>query len=232
MAPKVLIVLTSADEFPGVGKTGWYLPEFAHPWEVLHSKTELTIASPKGGAAPLDQGSVEMFKSDPVSQKFLAEQKSLWENTVKLSDVNAGDFDAIFYVGGHGPLFDLTDNATSLSLIQAFAAAKKPVSAVCHGPTVFLKATTPDGKPLIAGASVTGFSNVEEEQVGLLSKVPFELETELQRVSDGGYVKAAEPWAEKVVVSKTNGIGGPLITGQNPNSGSGVAKAILEALGI
>ncbi|PYH90686.1 class I glutamine amidotransferase-like protein, partial [Aspergillus ellipticus CBS 707.79] len=103
MAPKVLVVLTSHDHHTANNNpTGWFLPEFAHPWDVLHSKTELVIASPKGGKAPLDPSSVEMFKSDPISTKFLSEQESLWTNTVKLSDVNAADFDAIFYVGGHG----------------------------------------------------------------------------------------------------------------------------------
>ncbi|RAK95806.1 class I glutamine amidotransferase-like protein, partial [Aspergillus ibericus CBS 121593] len=103
MAPKVLVVLSSHDHHNANNKpTGWYLPEFAHPWAVLHEKTELVIASPKGGKAPLDPGSVEMFKDDPVSSKFHQEQESLWTNTVKLSDVNADDFDAIFYVGGHG----------------------------------------------------------------------------------------------------------------------------------
>ena len=129
-------------------------------------------------------------------------------------------------------MFDLTTDPNSLALIQTFAAAKKPVAAVCHGPCVLLKATTPSGEPLISGAEVTGFSNEEEDQVKLSSLMPFMLETELQRVSGGKYVKADQPWGEKVVVSKTAGIGGPLITGQNPASASGVGKAILTALGL
>lgn len=175
-----------------------------------------------------------MFKSDATSTKFLSEQKALWSNTHKLSDVlsRADDFDALFYVGGHGPMFDLTTDPISLSLIQTFAAAKKPVAAVCHGPCVFLNATSPSGVPLISGATVTGFSNVEEDQVQLSDAMPFLLETELQKVSGGGYVKADEPWGEKVVVSKTAGVGGVLITGQNPASATGVGKAILEALGL
>ncbi|KAF3390243.1 Glyoxalase 3 [Penicillium rolfsii] len=235
MAPKVLVVLTSANEIPKIQKpTGWYLPEFAHPWEVLHDKVSLTIASPKGGEAPLDPSSVEMFKSDATSTKFLSEQKALWTNTHKLSDVlaRADEFDALFYVGGHGPMFDLTTDSTSLALIQTFAAAKKPVAAVCHGPCVFLNATSPSGVPLISGATVTGFSNVEEDQVQLSDAMPFMLETELQKVSGGGYVKADEPWGEKVVVSKTAGLGGVLITGQNPASATGVGEAILKALGL
>ncbi|KAF7714225.1 Glyoxalase 3 [Penicillium ucsense] len=235
MSPKVLVVLTSANEIPKLQKpTGWYLPEFAHPWEVLHEKVSLTIASPKGGEAPLDPSSVEMFKSDETSTKFLAEQKALWTKTEKLSDVlaRADEFDALFYVGGHGPMFDLTTDSTSLSLIQTFAVAKKPVAAVCHGPCVLLNATAPSGVPLISGATVTGFSNTEEDQAQLSDAMPFLLETELQKVSGGGYVKADEPWGEKVVISKTAGIGGPLITGQNPASATGVGKALLQVLGL
>ncbi|PGH12087.1 hypothetical protein AJ79_04486 [Helicocarpus griseus UAMH5409] len=232
MAPKVLVVLTSQDKIPANGNpTGWYLPEFAHPYDVLNGKVELTIASPKGGAAPLDPGSVQMFANDPVASAFAKEKQSVWSNTVKLSEVKASDFDAIFYVGGHGPMFDLHSDPDSLSLIQQFAEAKKPVTAVCHGPTVFLKATA-GGKPILADAKVTGFSNVEEDQVKMSEFMPFMLETELNKVSNGGYVKADEPWGEKVVISKVAGTGAPLITGQNPASATGVGKEILKALGL
>ncbi|KAJ5197912.1 ThiJ/PfpI family protein [Penicillium cinerascens] len=233
MSPKVLVVLTSANEIPSIQKpTGWYLPEFAHPYHVLHNKVSLTIASPKGGEAPLDPSSVEMFK-DETSVNFLNSQKALWKNTEKLSDMipRVGEFDAIFYVGGHGPMFDLTEDPNSIKLIETFAAAKKPVSAVCHGPCVLLNPKGPSGKPLIAGAEVTGFSNVEEDQAQLSSAMPFMLETELAKVSGGHYVKAAEPWGEKVVVAKTE-VGGPLITGQNPASATGVGEALLKALGL
>ncbi|KAJ5692558.1 ThiJ/PfpI [Penicillium macrosclerotiorum] len=200
MPPNVLVVLTSAGEIPALKKpTGWYLPEFAHPHDVLHSKVSLTVASPKGGEAPLDPSSVEMFKSDPVATTFLAEQKALWTNTHKLTDIlpRAADFDAIFYVGGHGPMFDLTTDPTSLSLIQTFAIAKKPIAAVCHAPCVLLNATAPDGTPLIAGATVTGFSNEEEDQVQLSAAMPFLLETELRRISGGKYVKADQAWGRR-----------------------------------
>ncbi|KAJ5161156.1 hypothetical protein N7492_006548 [Penicillium capsulatum] len=234
MAPKVFVVLTSHDTLSGHGPTGWYLPEFAHPYEVLHNKVSLTIASPKGGEAPLDPNSVKMSEADPVSQTFLKEQKALWTNTHKLSDIapRAAEFDAIFYVGGHGPMFDLTEDPVSLGLIQTFAVAKKPVAAVCHGPCVFLNATAPSGERLISGATVTGFSNEEEDQVQLSALMPFMLETELNKVSGGHYVKADQAWGEKVVVAKTAGIGGPLITGQNPSSATGVGKAILDVLGL
>ncbi|KAK1139232.1 hypothetical protein N8T08_001162 [Aspergillus melleus] len=235
MAPKVLVVLTSQDKIPANGHpTGWFLPEFAHPWDELQGKVDMVIASPNGGEAPLDPGSVKMFESDPVSTKFLKEQESLWKKTEKLSDLKdrVGEFDAIFYVGGHGPMYDLHYDANSLGLIQSFAAAKKPVAAVCHGPTVFVRAVTPDGTPLLSGATVTGFSNVEEDQAGMTPVMPYMLEDELKRVTGGGFVKADEPWGEKVVVSQTAGTGATLITGQNPASAAGVGKAILQALGL
>ncbi|KAJ6178871.1 hypothetical protein N7519_009332 [Penicillium mononematosum] len=226
MTPKVLVVLTSHDKLGSTGNpTGWYLPEFAHPWEVLHEKVSLTIASPKGGEAPLDPASVKMFESDEVSQKFLKEQKALWTNTHKLADMlpRAGEFDAIFYVGGHGQpksnesisaMFDLTEDATSLALIQTFAAANKPVAAVCHGPCVLLNATAPSGVPLISGVGVTGFSNAEEDAVSLSSAMPFMLETELGRVTGGKYVKAAEPWGRWLLLGRRLGRGRRLLRGR------------------
>ncbi|KAJ6133302.1 hypothetical protein N7471_008517 [Penicillium samsonianum] len=235
MTPKVLIVITSHDKLGATGNpTGWYLPEFAHPWEVLHDKVSLSIASPKGGEAPLDPASVKMYESDEVAQKFLKEQKALWTNTHKLADIlpRAAEFDVVFYVGGHGPIFDLTTDPTSLALIQTFATANKPVAAVCHGPCVLLNATAPSGVPLISGVGVTGFSNDEEDAVGLSSAMPFLLETELGRVTGGKYVKAAEPWGEMVVVGKAAGTESTIITGQNPGSATGVGKEILKILGL
>ncbi|OAX85349.1 hypothetical protein ACJ72_00278 [Emergomyces africanus] len=232
MAPKVLIVLTSQDKIPATGNpTGWYLPEFAHPYDVLKGKVELVIASPKGGPAPLDPASIKPFANDAVASAFLKEKEPLWRNTVKLSEVKSSDFDAIFYVGGHGPLFDLYEDADSIRLIQEFAEAKKIVSAVCHGPAVFLKATA-GGKPVVTDATVTGFSNQEEDQVNMSQHLPYALETELNKQSNGKYVKADEPWGEKVVVTKVAATGAPLITGQNPASAGGVGKEILKALGL
>ncbi|KAL4803090.1 class I glutamine amidotransferase-like protein [Aspergillus unguis] len=235
MAPKVLFVLSSFDKIEANNyPTGWYLPEFAHPWEVLHSKAELTIASPAGGAAPLDPASVKMFENDPVSAKFLKEQEALWKNTVKLADVlpKAYEYDAIFYVGGHGPMFDLVNDKTSIQLIQTFANARKPISAVCHGPCVFVNVTTPSGKSILADAEVTGFSNTEEDQANLSNVMPFMLEDELQKKSGGKFVKADQPWGAKVVVSKVNELGGLLITGQNPASATGVGEELAKALGV
>lgn len=129
-------------------------------------------------------------------------------------------------------MFDLTTHATSLSIIQSFAAARKPVAAVCHGPAALVNATAPTGTPLLRGVRVTGFSNEEEEQVGMAAVMPFRLETELDRVSGGGYVKAGQAWGEKVVVSRTAELGGELITGQNPASAAGVAREVLRAVGL
>ncbi|CAI7625143.1 unnamed protein product [Penicillium discolor] len=235
MTPKVLVVLTSHDKLGSTGNpTGWYLPEFAHPHEVLHDKVSLTIASPNGGEAPVEPSSVKDYESDEICQKFLKEQKALWTNTHKLTDIlpRAGEFDALFYVGGHGPMFDLTNNPASLALIQTFAAANKPVAAVCHGPCVLLNAKAPSGAPLISGVGVTGFSNAEEDSIHLSAAMPFMLETELGRVTGGKYVKAAEPWGEMVVVGKAAETGSTIITGQNPKSATGVGKAILKALGL
>lgn len=129
-------------------------------------------------------------------------------------------------------MFDLTTDKTSITLIQTFANARKPVAAVCHGPCVFLNVTTPSGRPIIADAEVTGFSNTEEDQVDLSKVMPFMLEDELQKKSGGKYVKADQPWGEKVVVAKVAELGGPLITGQNPSSATAVGHAILKALGL
>ncbi|KAJ5799441.1 uncharacterized protein N7518_001509 [Penicillium psychrosexuale] len=235
MTPKVLVVLTSYGKFAATGgSTGWFLAEFAHPYEVLRNKVSVTVASPKGGEAPLDPASVKMAESDDVSLAFFKEQKALWTNTHKLSDIlpRASEFDAIFYVGGHGPMFDLTEDPDSLALIQTLAAANKPVAAVCHGPCVLLKATAPSGVPLLSGVTVTGLTNAEEDATGLSSVMPFMLETELGRVTGGNYVKAAEMWGESVVTSKAAGTGSIIITGQNPASAPGVAKEILKALGV
>jgi len=225
--PKVLIVLTSQDKMPTTGKpTGWYLPEFAHPYDVLEPDCSITIASPKGGEAPLDPGSVEMFKEDKSSVEFLNTKESLWKHTEKLSDFvgRAKEFDAIFYVGGHGPMFDLATDETSIQLIRDFWESGKVVSAVCHGPAAFVNVKLSDGSYLIDKAEVTGFSNKEEDQVGLTSAMPFLLEDALKKA--GGKFEMADPWQAKVLAAK----GGRLITGQNPASATPVGQAILKAI--
>ncbi|KZZ92910.1 ThiJ/PfpI family protein [Moelleriella libera RCEF 2490] len=226
MAKKVLVVLTSADKIVKLDKpTGWYLPEFAHPYDVLAPKAEIVVASPKGGVAPLDPTSVEMFKSDESSVNFLKNNKHVWENTKPLKDFvgRSSEFDAIFYPGGHGPMFDLVTDPDSIKLVEEFYSAGKPVAAVCHGPIVFRDAKI-NGQPLLRGKKVTGFTNVEEDQVKLSDAMPFLLEDELKRV--GAHFEAAEePWGEKIVVD------GLIISGQNPASAKGVGEAIVKAVG-
>jgi putative intracellular protease/amidase len=226
--PKVLFVLSSHAELGNTGKpTGWYLPEFAHPYEVLAPHVSITIVSPGGGAAPLDPSSVEASKDDKISLKFLEQKKELWEKTGKLSDVigHAKDYEAIFYVGGHGPMFDLATDETSHKLINEFYEHNKIVSAVCHGPAALTHVKLTSGGYLLDGQRVTGFSNSEEAAVGLTDAMPFSLEDKLKEASGGKYEKA-DDWAAKVVVARD----GRLITGQNPASASGVGQAIYDAI--
>lgn len=232
MAPKVLIVLTSHGHIEAANKpTGWYLPELSHPYDVLSSAgITLITASPKGGIAPLDPASIEASKSDASAQAFLTTKTRVWEQTQPLSSFAASqaaeDFDALFYPGGHGPMFDLVNDAQSIALIEAFAKKGKPVAAVCHGPIVFVNAKGADGeKPLLQGKQVTGFSNAEEDAVQMSGYMPFLLEDRVKGVG-AEYRKAAEPWGELVVVQD----GGRLITGQNPASAKGVGEAILKAI--
>ncbi|KAI1822224.1 ThiJ/PfpI family protein [Xylaria intraflava] len=230
MAPKVLVVLTSFGHIEAANKpTGWYLPELSHPYDVLTGAgVEIVTASPKGGVAPLDPASVEMFKEDASAQAFVAKKKPVWEQTQLLSSFRgrAGEFAAIFYPGGHGPMFDLVDDADSLALIQEFASAGKVVAAVCHGPIVLVNAKGKDGKALLAGKDATGFSNAEEDAVGMSQYMPFLLE---DRIKGAGatFKKAEQPWAEYVLVQDD----GKLITGQNPGSAKAVGEAILKSIG-
>lgn len=187
----------------------------------------MTFASPKGGVAPLDQASVEMFKNDLSSKNFLENHKDVWEKTEPLYKFvgRASEFDAIFYPGGHGPMFDLAFDDQSLKLIADFAAQNKPVAAVCHGPGAIVNAKTHDGEYLVKGKNVTGFSNTEEDQAGFTPEMNFLLEDRLKEVG-GRYATADAPWGEKVI---TDGV---VITGQNPASAHGVGQAIVKALGL
>jgi len=166
-----------------------------------------------------------MFK-DESSQNFLKNNKDLWEKTTPIKEFlgRAKEFAALFYPGGHGPMFDLATDKESIQLIQEFWAAGKPVSAVCHGPAAFVNVKI-DGEPLVKGKKVTAFTNEEEEAVKLTQSVPFALETVI-RDAGAEFVKAPEPWGEKVVTD------GKLITGQNPASGHALGKALAEALGL
>lgn len=192
----------------------------------MKAGAELTFASPKGGVAPLDPASVEMFKADASSVNFLNNHKALWENTRPLSEfANAADtYDALFVPGGHGPMWDLATDATSQKLIAAFADRNKIVASVCHGPAAFVNVRRADGTHLLQGREVTGFSNAEEDQMQLSALMPFLLEDRLAEASGGKYVKAAEPWGEKVVVA------GNVITGQNPASAHKLGEEVIKAL--
>lgn len=223
---KILMVLTSHGELGDTGKkTGFWLEEFAAPYYAFKDAgVELTLASPKGGQPPLDpksdepgarSASTERFKADPDAQGVLA-------NTRKLAGIVAGEFDAVFYPGGHGPLWDLAEDVTSIALIEAMLAAGKPVTAVCHAPGVLRHAKTPAGAPVVEGRAVTGFANTEEAAAGLTQVVPFLVEDALK--GGGGQYTKASDWAPFVVCD------GLLITGQNPASSEPAARALLTLL--
>ncbi|GGX93064.1 dimethylallyltransferase [Litchfieldella qijiaojingensis] len=224
---KILMVLTSHDEMGDTGhKTGFWLEEFAAPYYVFQDAgAEVTLASPKGGQPPVDPNSTQPDAMTDDTRRFEADEqaKAQLANTVRLGDVDADDFDAVFYPGGHGPLWDLTDNADSLRLIEAFIANDKPVAAVCHAPTVLLNARDETGAPLVRGREVTGFSNSEEAAVGLTDVVPHLLEDALK--SKGAhYVRSEHDFAPFQVRD------GLLVTGQNPASSAPAAKLLLKVL--
>jgi putative intracellular protease/amidase len=203
--------------------TNFSQSEFAHPYNILAPHTSITVASPKGGAAPLDPNSVAAAADDTASQTFLSKETSLWESTVPLSSVSAADYAAIIFVGGHGPMFDLATDATSHALIRDFYAQDKVIAAVCHGPAALINVVLEDGKPLLEGLKVTGFTDSEERAVGV--EVPFSLEQRLDQASGGGFVRAGD-WQSNVEVGRH----GKFITGQNPTSAEAVGKAVYEAL--
>jgi putative intracellular protease/amidase len=222
---KILMVLTSHDQLGNTGrKTGFWLEEFAAPYFVFRDAgVQLTLASPKGGQPPIDPKSdlpenqtdaMTRFKKDSAAQQALSQ-------TIKLADVKAEDYDTIFYVGGHGPMWDLVDNPDSIALIESFYNSGKPVAAVCHSPAVFHKVTY-KGEPLVKGKRVTGFTNGEEEAVQLTHVVPFLVEDELKRV--GGLYEKAADWAPFSIID------GRIVTGQNPASSTSAARDLLSVL--
>ncbi|KAH7311119.1 putative parkinson disease 7 domain-containing protein 1 [Rhexocercosporidium sp. MPI-PUGE-AT-0058] len=219
--PRILTIVSSHS-------AGWYLPELAHPYEVLSPHCDLIIASPKGGPTILDPVSVELFKDDAYCMEFAATKSKLWLETEKLESFlgKAKQFTAILYVGGFGPMFDLSDNPISAKLIQEFYVADRIVSAVCHGAAALLKAQLPDGTLLIAGEKITGFSDVEEIAVDRQKDMPFHLEDALDKASGGLYEKAADAWAPHVIVSTTK----RLVTGQNPASAKPFAEELLKKI--
>lgn len=220
---KILMVLTSHDQLGNTGsKTGFWLEEFAAPYFVFRDAgAELTLASPKGGQPPIDPKSdlpenqtpaMTRFKQDDAAKKALSQ-------TVKLDDMKAEDFDTVFYVGGHGPLWDLAESPISISLIESFYNSGKPVALVCHAPGV-LHRVTYNGSPIVKGKRVTGFSNSEEEAVQLTKVVPFLVEDELKRL--GGLYEKAPDWQSFAIVD------GLLITGQNPASSTTAAQELMK----
>jgi putative intracellular protease/amidase len=223
---KILMVLTSHDKLGDTGrKTGFWLEEFAAPYYVFKEVgAELVLASPKGGQPPLDPKSNEPSFQTDLTHRFEADPtaKAQLASTVRLDSVKAEDYDTVFYPGGHGPMWDLAEDPNSIALIEAFQAAGKPVALVCHAPGVLRHTKGTDGKPLVAGKNVTGFTNTEEEAVGLTKVVPFLVEDELK--AKGGLFSKTADWGVHVV---TDGI---LITGQNPASSGPAAKVLIEEM--
>jgi len=223
---KVLIVLTSHSELGNTGeKTGFWVEEFAAPYYVMaDSGVELTIASPKGGQPPIDPKSDAPDAQTPATERFNKDEelKTKLAHSVKLSEINEADYDAVFYPGGHGPLWDLAEDKISIALIEDFYKNNKPVAFVCHAPGALINVKAPNGDPLVKGKQVTGFSNSEEEAVQLTNVVPFLLEDEMKKLG-GTYSKGAD-WGSYV---KKDGL---LITGQNPGSSEEAAKLLLETL--
>ncbi|OJT09047.1 Glutathione-independent glyoxalase HSP31 [Trametes pubescens] len=219
---RILFVFTSANKTLTGAQTGWFLPEAAHPYNVLAPKYEIDFAAPAGPNPPVDEGSVKMFPDDvkfledPVVKQKLATAK-------KLSEVSHEGYDAIFYVGGHGPVIDLSSDPVNIKLASSFFQAGKITSAVCHGPAAIVGATDANGVSIFKGRKATGFSDLEEVQVDKVKDVPFLLETRIKELG-GAYEKAKDPWAPHVV---TDGI---LITGQNPASAHPIGEAIDKAL--
>jgi putative intracellular protease/amidase len=222
----ILMVLTSHDRLGVTGeKTGFWLEEFAAPYYVFRDAgIKVTLASPRGGQPPLDPKSespdfitadTERFNQDQAAQHQLA-------NTLPLAQVRADNYDAVFYPGGHGPLWDLTHSAWSIKLIESFILQQKPVASVCHAPAVLLNAKTPSGEPLVKNKAVTGFTNSEEDAVGLSQVVPFLLEDALKL--KGACFTRADDWAS---YCQTDGL---VITGQNPQSSAATAQALIASL--
>jgi len=223
---KVLIVLTSHDQLGDTGKkTGFWLEEFASPYYHLKDAgLQVTLASPRGGQPPLDPKSHEPDFQTDDTRRFDGDQAAQNEltNTAKLAEMKVEDFDAVFYPGGHGPLWDLHNDKDSIALIEGFIAAGKPVATVCHAPAVLLKAKDQNGDPLVKGKKVTGFSNSEEAAVELTDVVPYLVEDQL--IAMGGVYQKVEDWNSLAVVD------GLIITGQNPGSSAAVAEALVKAL--
>ncbi len=223
---KVLIVITSHDQLGDTGrKTGFWLEELAAPYYVFKDAgAEITLSSPKGGRPPLDPKSNEPEFRTELTLRFEkdAAAEAQLDKTLRLDSVNQQDFDTVFYPGGHGPMWDLANDERSAKLIESFLAAGKPVAVVCHSTAVLRHVKTPDGKRLVEGREVTGFTNGEEEAVGLTKVVPFLVEDEMLKL--GAVFSKKANWAVHVVID------GALVTGQNPASSGPAASALLAKL--
>lgn len=223
---KILIVLTSHSKLGTTeGKTGFWIEEFATPYYIFKEQgAQITLASPKGGQPPIDPKSDAPENQTEATIRYKKDEVllNLMANTTRLQEVSAKNFDAIFYPGGHGPLWDLATNKDSIRIIEDFWDAKKPVATVCHAPSVLLNVKDEDGEYLVKGKKVTGFSNTEEIAVQLDKIVPFLLEDELK--NKGGIYSKKEDWTSHVIKD------GLLITGQNPASSEAVAKELLLLL--
>jgi putative intracellular protease/amidase len=223
---KVLFVLTSHSDLGNTGKkTGFWVEEFAAPYYAMADKgVDITIASPKGGQPPIDPASEAPDAQTESTKRYYADSqlKEKVATTKKIADVKSEDFDAIFYPGGHGPMWDLYNDKNSIALIESFWAAGKPVAAVCHAPSALLNVKDENGDPLVKGKKVTGFTNTEEEGVQLTDVVPYLLEDELK--AKGGLYSKGSDWSSHVVED------GMLITGQNPASSEEAAEKLLALL--
>ncbi|WP_417805189.1 type 1 glutamine amidotransferase domain-containing protein [Thalassospira lucentensis] len=223
---RILMIMTSHDKMGDTGhKTGIWLEEFAAPYYRFKDEgVEITLASPKGGQPPLDPNSQAQDALTDATERFDqdADAQKAFANTVTLDGLKADDYDALFYPGGHGPLWDLANDTKSIALIEAFVAQDKPVAAVCHGPAALVGAKGTDGKPLVSGKNVTGFTNDEEKAVGLEEVVPLSIEDEFKKL--GGHYTKKDMWASYAVVD------GKLVTGQNPGSSEATADEVMKLL--
>ena len=223
---KILIVLTSHSALGNTGqKTGFWIEEFATPYYVLaDAGAEITIASPKGGQPPVDPKSELADAQTPSTERFYKDNELIDKvaYSLKLSDVKQDNYDAVFYPGGHGPLWDLATDENSIKLIEEFYNHQKPIAFVCHAPAALINAKVENGEPLVKGKYLTSFSNTEEEAVKLTKVVPFLLEEELKK--HGAHYYKGDDWTSFV---KQDGL---LITGQNPASSKAVAELLLKTL--
>jgi putative intracellular protease/amidase len=225
---KILMVMTSHDQLGDTGKkTGVWLEEFAAPYFVFHDEgAAITLASPKGGRPPIDPRSEAPEAQTAATLRFREDKaaQAAFAETIRLQDATAETYHAVFYPGGHGPLWDLAHDPVSIDLIEVMWLESRFVAAVCHGPAVFRRTRRPDGAPLVKGRSVTGFSNAEEEAIGLARVVPFLVEDTLEQ--NGGAYSRAENWHPYVVVDDN------LLTGQNPASAEPAAKELLHQMAL